>query len=261
MDFTNIDLLEFFPFTLCAIMAISACSSQDALLGGVDAGPSGAGGTAGTASVGAGGRGSAGDSSGGAAGSTGGSGGSTGGSAGTTGGNNGLCGDAAAPSPAASCPSNPSAIEGAWCPTSGESCSVCSAGTTCCRHFLVCLPSGCVPPSNCPTCRFRWQQLEAGPCEQGVRCGNRNCSLSEYCLATSGPPPPAGGDPYQYACAPIPSRCAGQATCSCVVPYSNDAGAVSSADNICTQQVGSSDLFGGCSDDGPGQVLVRCNGP
>ncbi|HEX9297530.1 MAG TPA: hypothetical protein VF881_16925 [Polyangiaceae bacterium] len=86
----------------------------------------------------------------------------------------------------------------------------------------------------------------------GVSCGDRTCALDEYCLGTSGPPPLPGADPYQYACQLRPARCGSPSTCSCIVPYGDDAGSVSRTNNICTDQVSPDYAFAGCVDDGAG---------
>jgi hypothetical protein len=267
MHLTNLRPSLSFACTLLAISAAGACSGNDALLGGGDAGPKSQGGGAGVAS----------SSTGGGAGATG------GGASGTGGAGTGGCPMISKPNPA-SCPTNPSAVEGAWCPMQGASCAVCSPGVACCRQFLLCLPSGCAPPSNCPSCRFRWQQLEAGPCAQdggGVEsssdsgamdggatdgadrsdanafaCGLHNCSESEFCLEDLAD---MRGNGHGYFCAPLPSRCPSLATCTCVVPYSNDAGAFSATNNICTSSSGVS--FAGCVDEGSGHVRVQCQLP
>jgi hypothetical protein len=54
--------------------------------------------------------------------------------------------------PPASCPSQPTAVEGQPCTDADDSCALCPENVRCCRQILVCF-SG------------TWTHLEAGPCE------------------------------------------------------------------------------------------------
>ncbi len=225
-------------FALWAIL--TACSSNDALLGGGGAGGQGGDGGASTGTGGPGGGGA--------------SGGTTTGSGGSVIG----CPDASVGGQAAFCPSNPDAVEGAPCTTSGASCSLCSPNVSCCRHFLFCT-------QEAPGCK-RWHQLEAGPCadpDSGdtvpVLCGGRTCSPLEFCMGTSGPPPLPGADPYQYSCSSIPKRCSIPATpptCACLVGGEPDA----ATRDFCADYLAPVYRFRECLESA-GRILVRCDGP
>jgi hypothetical protein len=211
---------------LSTMLASSACSDSDALLGG---GGPGSTGSAGSMPGGpGGGGGTVGDGGGGGTVGDGGDGASEGG--------------ADAPqddSDAATCPSEPSIMEGSPCTARTPPCALCPANVACCRQFLACFAG-------------KWQRIEVDACNEaaaGFACGDKMCSPSEYCVDSTG----GASVAHFYSCDSIPVRCASGATCACVVPYLDDAGTFSGTMNAC-----GGGGFGGCSDDGAGHVEVRC---